>query len=196
MTKSSSTQNAGGLPEIPRQQARPSTNTRSPAGDEATSAIERVAAVLLNPANARWSEMERARRAAVGLAEWRAVMADPLLIATLEEAWRCQMLGAIAPAIEAMARSARRSGRDGHGDRALLMRLATLLPRLGEGERDPPPALRGRSDITRRLEAAKAHGSGLPAPGMDSTVPPSEAIDADYVMEPAETDSGETTEFM
>lgn len=156
--------------------------------------MERIAAVHLDLRSRRWSQHRKAEAAGVTLAEYRAVMADPLLITTLEEAWRQLLLGAVAPALHGMIETATLVGREGMSDRQAIFRMVGLMKQPGQRETVPPPAALRPSGIAERLEAAKAGQRSLPAPGMASSVP--EAIDADYVMEPAETDSGDTAEFV
>jgi hypothetical protein len=157
-------------------------------------AIERVAAVHLDLRSRFWPQHRKAEAAGVSLSDWRALLADPLIIPTLEEAWRQILLGLVGPALRGLGESAILVGREGATDRAMVFRMVGLIKQPGRGAETPAPSALHPSGVGNRLDAARAGRTALPAPGMDSSLP--EAIDADYVEEPDQAESGDTSEFV
>lgn len=173
------------------ESARPALTATMPA-------IERVAAVHLDFRSRHWPAHRKAEAAGVSLADWRSIMADPLMIPTMEEAWRQLLLGGVAPALHGMIESSVLVGREGSTDRQVLFKMAGLIKPTfppGRGAEQPSGMLQG-SAVGSRLEAARA-GRSLPAPGVEPGLAAEpEAIDADYVEEPSAEESGDTSEFV
>lgn len=160
-------------------------------------AIERVAAVHLDLRSRHWSRRRKAEAAGVSVADFRAMLADPLMIPTMEDAWREILLGGVAPALHGMIESSVLVGREGSTDRQVLFKMAGLIKPVfppGRGS-DAPSGILQASAVGSRLEAARA-GRALPAPGLEAGLAAEpEAIDADYVEEPGD-EAGDTSEFV